>query len=158
MAQFDLKACTVVIQDSGGSHFISLKIAEGVLSFTEKKNFRYIRDRGNLSAVVEGDQEPIDVRFDAIWEHIKTGSGESISVSDALKKVGGASGWTSTDSDACAPYAVDIVVTQPACGAAQQEVITLATFRYESLDFDAKNGTIVISGKCNTTQAAAVRS
>lgn len=158
MAQFDLKNCTVVIQDSGAAHSISLKVCEGVLSYTEKKNMRYIRDRGLLSTVVEGDQEPVDVKFDAIWEHLKQGSGETATVEDAVKQRGGASAWVSSDSDACAPYAVDIVITQASCGGAQTETITLSFFRYESIDHDAKNGTLVLSGKCNITQATVARS
>jgi hypothetical protein len=93
------------------------------------------------------------LKFDFFWEYIRSAStGATPTVEEALKNIGGAADWTSTDSDTCRPYAVDIEVEYiPACtGAAEQ--ITFADFRYEQLDHDLRAGTVSCSGKCNSTQ------
>ena len=75
-------------------------------------------------------------------------------VEEALKQIGNAllsgSAWISSDTDACRPYAVDLVlVYDPACSTGDVESITFADFRYESLDHDLRGGSISCSGKCN---------
>lgn len=158
MAQFDLKKATVKFKD-GAAAELTIKVAEGSLSYSEKKNFRYIRDRGALSTVVEGDQEPVDVKLDIIWEFLKQGSGEAVTPEDFLKKRGGAAGYTSSDADTCAPYAIDIEIAYvPACAPTQNETITLSDFRFETLDHDMKQGMLSVSGKANVTEATVVRS
>ena len=79
-------------------------------------------------------------------------------IEDALKKRGEASGWTSTDSDACRPYAVDIeILYTPPCGGIYKEKIVLEDFRYEQLQHDIKNAQVSCSGKCNVTEATVTR-
>jgi hypothetical protein len=120
----------------------------------------YTLDRGILDEVREGDQVPMDVSFDFVWEYIKGATSSGVpSIEEALKNEGEASAWTSSDSDTCRPYAVDLVVTYtPNCAGADDEVITLPDFRWESIDHDIKAGTIKCTGKCNATTATAVRS
>lgn len=138
---------------------ITIKVGEGTVTYSEKRNMQYTLDRGKLDEVREGDEVPMDVKFDLIWDYIK---GSSVALSppspeDALKKIGLASTWISSDSDACKPYAVDLVITYvPPCTGDQEE-ITLPDFRYESLDHDLKAGTISCSGKCNSKQALVLR-
>ena len=139
---------------------IEIKIGEGNLTFTEAKNIDYILDRGRLDDVREGDQVPVDVNFDFKWDYILGVTGSSTpSVEEALKGIGEASDWTSTDSDACRPFAVDIEITYlpvpSTCG--DKEVITLPDFRYENLEHDLSAGAISCSGKCNVTKITAVR-
>ena len=132
------------------------------LSYTERKNIEYTLDRGLLDEVREGDQVPMEVRIDFIWDYLRgnPASTSTPTVEEALKNIGNASEWVSTDSDACRPYAVDLRVTyQPtpwSCG--DQEVITLQDFRYEQLDHDLRAGTVSVSGRCNVTDATVVRS
>jgi len=159
-AQIDLKFATIKFKD-GGSEEIEVTIGEGNLTYTEAKNIEYTLDRGLLDEVREGDQIPIDVTIDFVWEYLR-GSLTSTSVptvEEALKNIGNASAWVSTDSDACRPYALDIeVIYAPVptnCG--DKETITLPDFRYESLDHDLRAGTVSVSGKCNVTQATVVR-
>lgn len=159
-AQIDLKNCTIRIKD-GASHSIDVKIGEGNLTFSEKRNVQYTLDRGVLDEVRLGDQVPMDVSMDFVWEYISGGvaSDGVPSVEDALKRKGAAAAWTSTDSDACRPYAVDIEVLydpQPA-GCGDDETILLSDFRYEELNHDLKAGTISCTGKCNVTEATATR-
>ena len=139
-------------------NWIEVKIGEGTLTYSEKRNMQYTLNRGVLDEVREGDEVPMDVKFDFVWEYIK---GPAVAgaptVGDALKKLGLASTWASSDSDSCRPYAVDLVVLYvPACTGDQEET-TLPDFRYEDLSFDLKAGTVSCSGKCNSKQAVSVR-
>lgn len=159
MAVIDLKNATITMQDATPSTPLSvtLKLGEGTLQYTEKRNLEYKKDRGILDTVREGDQEPVDVKFDFNWVFLKGDADTTIE--DAIKRRGGAAAWVSTDPDACAPYAVDIVIVYtPPCAAIKKETITLSDFRWEQLDHDPKAGTISCTGKCNITQATPVRS
>ena len=159
-AQIDLKYATIEIKD-GGSESLEVTIGEGNLTYTEAKNIDYTLNRGLLDEVREGDQIPIDVSIDFVWEYLRgsSASGALPTVEEALKNIGNASAWVSTDSDACRPYAVDLVVTYApvpiTCG--DKEVITLPDYRWESLDHDLRAGTVSTAGKCNVTQATVVR-
>ena len=154
MAAIDLKRTTLVVKD-GASGSITVKIGEGNLTFSEKRNMEYVLDRGILDTVKEGDQVPVEVKFDFMWEYI---SGSTVGT--ALRDiVSGSSNYTSTDTDACRPYACDIEVTyQPVpstCG--DSEVITFPDFRMESLDYDLKAATVSCTGKCNVTRISTTR-
>lgn len=163
-AQIDLKYATLKLVDgtTPTANELEITIGEGNLTYTEAKNIEYTLDRGTLDEVREGDQVPVDVSIDFVWEYLRgsSASGAVPTVEEALKNIGNAADWVSTDSDACRPYAVDIVVTYApvptTCG--DKEVITLPDFRYESLDHDLRAGTVSVSGKCNVTQATVVRS
>jgi hypothetical protein len=159
MAAIDLKKATLKIKDGTGTpKTLTVKIGEGNLTYSEKRNNEYILDRGVLSDVKQGDEVPMEVSFDFMWEYILGSSSTAPSVEEALK---GASriGWISTDSDACRPYAVDLELeylpTPSTCG--DQEVITFPDFRWESLEHDLRGASISCSGKCNATQASSVR-
>jgi hypothetical protein len=159
MAVIDIKNCTVKIKDNGANN-ITLKIGEGSVSWTEKQPREYIKDRGRLSTVRDGDEEPMDVRFDALWEFIKavTASGTPTPV-EALRKTGEAASWVTTDPDTCAPYAVNIEIFHDTpCAGEQNETITLTMFRVESVDFDLKGNRLSFSGRCNAKTATSVRS
>ncbi len=155
----DIRNSTIRIRGGTPGEFIDVKIGEGNLTYDERRNMTYVRDRGRLSTVREGDDEPMDVRIDAMWEHITgAGGGATPTVEDALKKRGDASGWTSASSDACEPYAVDIVILDvPPCGGDTPETIILPDFRYESIAHDLRGATLAISGKCNAKEAIPTR-
>jgi hypothetical protein len=159
MAQIDFKDMAITIKDgtAGTPNSITVKIGEGSMSYSEKKPRTYIKDRGNLDTVRDGDEEPVDVSFDATWEKITVGSGVTAgvpSIEDALKARGAAADWVSTSSDVCEPFAVDILCTYtPKCGTDGSGTITLADFRYEDLGHNLKDGTLQIQGKCNITEA-----
>lgn len=144
---------------TSGPRTLVIKIAEGTISYTEKKNLQYTKDKGVLSVTRLGDQEPMDVKLDAIWEHIKASTGSGTPTpEDVLKNRGEAVAWVTTDPDACQPFCVDVeILDGRTCGSSQREWITLPLFRYESIDHDAKNGTLMFSGKCNATQATVLR-
>jgi hypothetical protein len=160
MAQIDIKNCTILIEDSAG-HSLEVKIGEGNLTYSEKRSMLYTLNAGRLDEVREGDESPMDVKLDAVWEYISGGaSSDGVpSVEDALKQRGAASGWSSTDSDTCRPYAVDlsIIYSPEPEGCGDEEDIVLADFRVEEYAHDLRAGTISISGKCNVIEAVATR-
>jgi hypothetical protein len=160
-AQIDLKDATIKIKDgSTPANELTVKVGEGNLTYSETRNIEYTLDRGVLDEVREGDEVPVAVTLDFVWDYLKgqTGSGTP-TVEDAVKNRGEASDWVSTDSDACRPYAVDIEITyspQPVvCG--DMEIILLSDFRWEALDHDLRAGTVAMSGNCNVTQATVTR-
>lgn len=140
---------------------LEVKIGEGNLTWSEKKEYEYLLDRGDLDTVKEGNEVPVEVSLEFVYEHVTTGTSEDISPADAVKKVGGAVAWVSSSADQCEPYAVDMVVEHVSpCASAgiQDETLTFQDFRYESLDYDLSAATIAVSGKCNVSTINAVRS
>jgi len=162
MAQIDLKQATVTIKDGDGNS-LEIRIGEGNLTYTEAKNMEYKLNRGVLDEVREGDEIPMAVTFDFIWDYLKgpssaSGSGGTPTIEDALKQRGGAAAWISSDADTCRPYAVDLVILYiPDCATGDQEEITLPDFRYESLAHDLSAGTVAASGNCNATEVIDTR-
>lgn len=160
----DLKDATLKIKDgtTPTANEIEIKIGEGNLTYSENRNVEYILDRGLLDEVRLGDEVPMDVSFDVIWEYIKgstDSAGIAPTVEDAMKQRGNASSWVSTDDDVCRPFCVDIVIEHvPSCATGDQEIITLPDFRYETIDHDLRAGQLSVTGRCNTVEASVVRS
>ena len=135
------------------------KIGEGNITYDEKRTMEYKKDRGLLDNVREGDQEPIDVRLDIQWEFLVSNASEPPTPEEALKNEGNASTWVASGADPCEPYSVDLlIVYTPHCSGVKAELIRLPEYRYESLNHDAKAGTLSTSGKCNVTKAVISRS
>src|SRR4030042_5669083 len=88
---------------------MEVKIGKGNLTYTEAKEYEYLRDRGNLDTVKEGDEQPVEVNLEFVYEYVKTSTGASITPVDAIKQIGGAAGWISSSADQCEPYAIDIL-------------------------------------------------
>lgn len=138
---------------------VEVKLGDGNLTWTVNKEYEYLLDRGDLDTVREGDQQPLDISLDSVYEQITTGTGEVITPYDALNGVGQASEWVSSSADLCEPYAVDLEVlhTQP-CGTAQDETTLLPDFRYDTLEVDLDAATITMTGRCNAVAPTVTRS
>ncbi len=137
---------------------LDVKIGEGNLTYTEHKDYKYMLDRGDLDTVREGDEKPVDVKTDFVYEFVSTGTSVDLSPIDALKGIGGADEWVSSSADKCEPYSVDLrIVHIPPCGTEKDEVTLFPTFRYETLEFNIKDAQIACTGKCNVVQATLVR-
>ena len=140
MSRIDLKHATFQFTD-GAAHGLFVKLGEGNFQYTEKKERQYFRDRGRLDAVRDGDEQPVEVRFDAVWEFI-AGVGDSHgtslpSIEDALKKRNASAAWSSSDTDTCNPYALDLTLRyKPECSSVNLETLLFADFRYEELSHD----------------------
>jgi hypothetical protein len=132
-----------------GPNVLKVKIGEGNLTFEEKRSMEYVHDKRAISFVRTGDDEPLDVSLDAIWEFLSSDSGQPPTFEEAVKGIGGASTWVTAGADPCEPYAVILeVIYTPPCATVKSEKILLAEFRWESLAHDLKQGTIALKGKC----------
>lgn len=137
---------------------LEIKIGEGNLTWTEKKTREYVKDRGALDTVRDGDDEPLEIKITATWEFITASTGLTPTIGDVLKQEGEASDWVSSSADSCEPYAVDLVVEYDApCTGIDDEYTYFYDFRYEEFAADAKAGQFNISGKCNITKPTSVR-
>lgn len=160
--RIDFKQAEVFIQDGTPStpNRISVRIGDGNLTYDETKNRDYFLNRGKLDDVSDGDEVPVSVAFDAVWEYIKGGldSLDDPSIEDALKQRGNAAGWISTDDDPCRPYSVDVLIYYtPNCSSGDKELISLLDFRYESIAHDIGAATLAFAGQCNITEAQITR-
>ena len=156
MAIIDLKHCTLTIKGaSGGSQEdVVIKLGEGTLTSNTQRNMEYRLDGGSLDNIREGDEVPMEVSFEGIWETLHTsgasGQGSAYSILQALKAEG-----NSTDTaDPCRPASCDLelVFDNLNCASDQDQTITYPYFRYESFQMDANAGTISVSGKCNVVE------
>ncbi len=137
---------------------LEIKIGDGNLTYTEASEYEYDLDRGLLDTVRSGDQVPVDLSLDFVYEYITTGTGEEISPMDALKKIGGASEWVSSSADPCEPYAIDVeVVHTPICTTQEIETTVFNDFRSESREADLGEASVSVSGRCNVTQPSITR-
>ena len=139
---------------------VEIRIGEGNLTWTEAKEYEYVLDRGDLDTVREGDQQPVEVSIDLMYEFYTNGSGGAWLPSpiDFLKQQGEASELSSSSGDPCEPFAIDIYVEyDPPCGSELNENYTFPDFRYESLEFDLREATISVSGKCNAVEPTVSR-
>ena len=157
----DLKNATIKIKDGTTPvpNELEIKIGEGNLTFVERVEREYSRDKGLLDTVRNGDQQPVDVNLEFVWEWLKADTGEPPTPIDALKRRGTAAAWLSSSSDSCEPYCVDIEIYIDAdCDdGTRPEVILLPDFRYEELNYDLSAGQVAVTGKCNVTDATVTR-
>lgn len=150
-AQFDLKNAKIRIRDGAGESVL-VKVGEGNITWTERKNIEYTLDAGKLDEVREGDEAPVEVSMDFVWQFLKTSNGTS-GDGTGVKNILEGTGYTSTDPDTCRPYACDIEIHYtPECEGSN-ETITLPDFRAEEFSHDASAGQISVSGRCNVTKA-----
>lgn len=139
-------------------HQLMLRIGEGTLTFDEKKNRIYVKDRGLLYTLRDGDEDPMEVKLEFIWEYLKADSGLPPTFEDFLKQRGNASAYVTSGTDPCEPYCVDIlIVFTPFCADDKFEDYLLPEFRYETLNHDFKQGMVNCTGKCNVIEATVSR-
>ncbi len=137
---------------------IAIKIGDGDLKYSENSQYHYDLDRGLLDTVRDGDDVPMDVSLNFTWEYTKSGTGEVISPIEAVKGIGAASEWVSSDSDKCQHYAVDLIVDYvPKCAPEKEETYLFPLFRAEKRDHDFKTANVAVNGKCNVTEPVITR-
>lgn len=139
---------------------LEIKVGDGNLTYEEKREIEYVRDRGALDDVQEGDEQPVEVSLSMVWEELRALAGsDTPTPEEVLKNTGAASDWESSDSDPCKLYAIDIEVetNKAGCASGFQEVVVLPDFRWESLPHNLSDATLETTGKCNATQAIVTR-
>jgi hypothetical protein len=131
------------------SQEVYVKIGEGNLTYTEHRDYTYLLDRGWLDTVRESKDVPMDVKVDAVYEHITNGTGEAVCPMDALKGVNSAAEWVSSSPDSCEPYCVDVLCEyNPPCAPVNRETNLFPMFRAETREINYNAATIVLTGKC----------
>jgi len=142
-----------------GGRTLEVKIGTGNVTYNEQRQMTYTLNRGVLDTVKEGDDVPMDVVLDFIWEFLTAVSGSGTpTIEDVFKKRGEASAWISSSSDLCEPFAVDIQIQHvPPCGGEEVETLLFPDFRYESLNHNLRDATVAVTGKCNAKQAIVSR-
>ncbi len=139
------------------SNALEVKIGEGTLTYNEKRNMEYVHNRRRVEFVRTGDDEPMDISFDFIWEFLSSlGGSDPITIEEAIKGSANAvtAGWVTSGADPCEPYCVDIRITYtPPCPGVEKEIITLKEYRWEGLNHDLKAGTVASTGKCKISTA-----
>lgn len=133
-------------------HKIEIRIGEGNLTYSEKVDRQYKKNRGRLDVVRNGDEQQLEISFDFVWDHIIGSTGDTVNVEEALKQIGNAADWVSSATETCEPYAVDLIILYtPICSDVEKEQIIFEDFRYESLDHNLKDGTVACKGSSNRT-------
>jgi hypothetical protein len=141
-----------------GPQELNMKIGDGNLTYTEHRDYQYLLDRGYLDTVREPKDVPMDVKVDAVYEHVASRSGEKVTPVEALKGVGAASEWVSSSPDQCEPYCVDLVVDyEPPCAPTQGETTLFPMFRAETREMNFNAATIVFTGKCKAREPIITR-
>jgi len=139
-------------------HLLYIQIGDGNLTFTETVERIYDRDRGILDTVRNGDEQPLELSLEFTYVFVTQETGKVVTPVDALKQLGDAAEWVSSDSDQCAPYALNVELRHCLpCGTDQDEKLVFADFRYETLEYDLQEATIAVAGRCNVTDAVATR-
>jgi hypothetical protein len=132
---------------------LTIKIGDGDLRYTERDEFSYDLDRGELDTVRRSDDVPMEVVSNFVYEHITTGLNEDISPMDAIKRKGDAADWISAAEDECEPYAVDLLIIHtPPCGTAEKEFTLFPDFRSEQREVNFRESNIQITGRCNVLE------
>ncbi len=157
MPIIDLKNATITLSDRA-DHFIFIYIGQGNLQYTSKRNLEFVKSRGFLNTVREGDDEPVEVSLQFVWETLVGGSddGDPPTFDAVLRHYGHASSWLSTNPDSEAPYCIDIEVQYiPICNgvAGTQQTLILQQFNYEELSHSLSDATVDCKGKCNIVGA-----
>ena len=135
-----------------------IQLGDGNLTFTETVERIYDRDRGILDTVRNGDEQPLEINLEFTYVFVTQETAKVVTPVDALKQLGDAAEWVSSDTDQCAPYAVDLELRHCLpCGTEEDELLVFNDFRYETLEYDLQEATIAVSGRCNVTDAVATR-
>jgi len=137
---------------------LNVKMGDGNLTWDEVTNFEYEMDRGHIDAVVEGDDEPLSVTLDSVYEFVTAVTGSNVPTpEDVLKQRGEASDWISTGADPCELYAVDIEVDyQPPCNV-EHEITTFKEFRWDTIGHELSEATLNFQGRCKNTEPETIR-
>lgn len=155
----DLKECTIIFSDGTGTpNTLELKIDEGNLTWSEKRNITAKKDRGVLDYMKENEQEACEVNLECRFSSLKASSGDPVTPYEFLKLSGAASGYKST-GPLCSASALDLIVkVNHVCGTTiEDEIITFADFTYTDIGGDFKAGTLSVKGMCLIIGPTSVR-
>lgn len=147
----NLRDGSITLRDGSATpKTLTMKITSGDLAFEEDTPTFIVMNRGKIDSRKQGDEVPTPVSWTCLFEQWSYDSGSSTGISprDALRGIGNASNWVSTD--ACGPYSVDVVfVVQDPCNPGHYEQLVFSKFTPDKISFKEGNetNTLSISGK-----------
>jgi len=161
MVPIELKNCNFFLIDGTGSNFITIRIAEGALNYSTKKDIQERKSRGNLWQLREGEEQCGEVNFQFVWNLITSSSPEPSTIEEVL--YGQAPGWTNASPDPYGPFTVNIqVVNRIPCygisGGFITETHNFPEFAFGNLDHALKESSVDCKGIYNRTKPIIVRS
>ena len=139
------------------SQQVEINVGEGEAKWTESDEYKYDKNRGKLDTVRKGDDVPMELTIDCVFDQIKSGTSELITPIEAVKGKDAAAQWVSSSSSACEPYAVNVVIEDTRSCSSGTATYLFQDFRCEKRDYSIKNATIAMSGKCNATEPVITR-
>jgi len=128
---------TIKIQDKNGAE-VQAYFEKGDLKFDITDSPIEVLDRGALSDVVSGDDEPVKGSFSTDFvQFLKQATEVNPTIYEALTRTGAASSWVSTLVSGCR-YAVKIIfeIEAPSCSAGQAERITFQYAYFTKIAFE----------------------
>ena len=134
---------------------ITVLMGPGNLTYSERDSFTYEAEAGLIASgyVIPNDEEPMEVRIDAVWEQLKADSGATVQIRDALTQSGEAAAWVTTGADGCEPYAVDIEIEHvPPCTTQPKEYTLFPEFRANDKAGDVRGATFQVTGQCKAAE------
>lgn len=162
MAQLSLKNSRLYIHYLDGSdnpQYEEVRIGEGNVTWSEKRTIEYTLDRGNLrfvsasegGAAREGDDQPVDVSFDLLWDETSVRDPEAVIKGEPNDEITAIK--SAHSADPCAPHAVHLeLIYLPDCEESEESIVhyVLPYFRWESINSDVTAGQISCSGTCQS--------
>jgi len=145
------------IKAQANNRQLEIKVGEGDLTFSIKKERIYDLDRGKLSTVRNGDEQPMELSCTFEWAWLRSDSTKDVipTVYEVLQREGLAWMFMSSAADPCEPYALDfqVDITAECSGSGiKGERLSFLDFREETIDPNLKEGSVAFGGKCNTTK------
>jgi hypothetical protein len=154
----DLKNCTIIFRDGDSPKTtLEVKIDEGNIQWEVARNLEVKRDRGLLDYIKEGDEEPMTVNLECRFASLISSTGDPLTPYEFLTMTGAGDELVST-GQVCGASAIDIrVETDHDCQDVEDEIIDFLQFHYEKIGGSFKDGTLSVSGLCNTVLPVATK-
>lgn len=134
------------------------KVGDGNITYDTDRELEYELDRGQLDAVVEGNDVPVSLNLDLVYEYLTSYVGATIPTpKDVLRKRGAAADWVTAGADPCEPYAIKVEVDyHPPCNI-EHEITPFPEFRADSFNHDIEGATIAVRGRCKVKDVTPIR-
>ena len=130
---------TIKLQDGSGTpNSVTIAVEEGDLTFSNKQNVDNILDRGSLSHMREGEEEPVTGSFSVHFiQLIKAGGDSDPELQEIASFTGAAASWVSTNDDNGDVKTIDLLfeIVNPDSGL-ENERITFTKVRFLSWDLE----------------------
>jgi len=162
MNHIDMKDCTLFLLDKTGANFIALRIGEGNFAYTKARNIVTKKSRGYLDKIREGEDEPVAINFQVVWDAIESSGDEPPTLEEVLDGQG--PGWVSAATDLAGPFSVNLqIIRNVHCKRpnnitfTDNETYNFPEFNYEELAHSLKDATIDCSGFSNRVKPTVSR-